>query len=148
MAEPRDRKRIARVAWASALALTMLGLTLVFFDEDLGTPVPLFHEITCRSDFDVMASDGQDRPVLHVPQSAVKLIALAEGVPQLAYFSLYVREGDGAWSLYAEQQSISETHFMFLYPTTNATEAYATAKDPGGKFCEGRSGVLRAATDG
>jgi hypothetical protein len=120
----------------------MLAMTYVLFDPDLGTPVPLFQEFTCRGRLDVTASDPQGAPSLRAPEMALKMSARADDGLRPAYFIAMKREAGSEWEEYYAVEIPAGDHLMHVSPVTEKTEMYVIAKDLEGRYCSGRSSVL------
>lgn len=129
------------------LAVALLAVTYILFDPELGTPVPLFQELTCRGDLVVVAGDGYGEPLLRVPESGLRAQAFApDGVtPRPAFFTVWKRQAGDEWSWFFDHTGPSGEHTFFMSPVDAQTESYVSAKDLDGKHCEGASAVLRAA---
>lgn len=142
---PRDRALLARYTWAGLLGATILGLTVVLFDEDLGTGAPLFGEWTClpRGKLTLHVTNGFDEPYIISPQMTLKINATGDGEARPIFLIVHWREADGPWSLFFSQEARTYPHYQVVGPTTERTEIYVVAKDSEGRYCPAESGVLR-----
>lgn len=141
--EPR---RWYHIALAVVLGGSLLAMTYVLFDPDLGTPVPLFQEFTCRGDLVVQAGNGYGDPWLRVPETGVRALAFAPdgSTPRPAFFTVWKRDLGGDWTWYFDHTAPTGEHSFFMSGVAEGTDAYVTAKDLEGKHCQGESRVLRA----
>lgn len=132
-----------RYALAATLGLSLLGLTYVLFDPELGTPVPLFQEFTCRGRIEVFAGNVRDEPTLLAPQMALKMRTFGpDGEPMLSYLSIYRKDGDGDWQLYIARPSVTDPDLIFLDVIDQTTAIRVNAKDLEGRVCAGESAVI------
>jgi hypothetical protein len=138
--EPRRAAVVARYASAALLGLTILGLTYALFDDDLGTPVPLFQEFTCRGTMELEVLNGFGEPHLQVPASGITVRALYDGATQPVYMRLFVRDApDAPWRQFHDQLAEDGEHTFFVTSITSTTEAYADAKHLDGARCRSES---------
>lgn len=137
--------RWLRYAWAAFLGLSILAMTYVLFDEDLGTPVPLFQEFTCRGKLDVTLTDPAGKPELRVPEMAVKMRAAGDGETRPAFFRLFIRDNaDSDWREYFTFNIPGGEHLNYVGQITNETQLYVSAKDTEGEYCGNESDVISA----
>lgn len=137
-------QRIVRYGAAAALGLSILALTYVLFDPDLGTELPLFGEITCRGRLDVVATNGFGGEFLQLPASGVTARATADGEPQAVLFEMFLRREPAApWQRFHDQVAPGGEHTFYVTAVTEQTEAYVSARHLEGKVCAGESSVLQ-----
>jgi hypothetical protein len=134
-----------RYAWAATLGLSILALTYVLFDEDLGTSAPLFAEFTCRGELEVEIANGFHEPWLTTPSSAIYYKATRDGELVGVFMSLHVREAGGEWRIPLSRTDEPSEGFVYIPTVTNATEAYVSVKDTSGRTCKAESPIIRAA---
>lgn len=133
-----------QLAVAALLSGVLLVETAALFDEDLGTPVPLFHEWTCYGTLDVGATDGYGNPSLRIPNSGLNASASWEGELVKAYFRAFVRHGEGPWEELPPARDDRGWHIFFIERVEPSTQAYTLARDISGKRCSGESVVIPA----
>lgn len=134
-----------RYAIAATLGLSILALTYVLFDPDLGTDAPLFGEFTCRGKLEVTIANGFDEPYLVPGGSAVHYRATREGNATLAVsVTLFVREKGEDWRAQLTRRDEPSDAYIYIPRVTENTEAYVEAKDVTGEICGGRSPVIGA----
>ena len=143
-APPQERTPWWRYAIAATLGLSILALTYVLFDPDLGTEAPLFGEFTCRGRLVVEVANGFYEPYLVPPSSAVYFrTATAENATVATFVTLETREGpDGAWTRLLSRNAPEGDGFIFIPEVTNMTQARVIAKDLAGEVCEGTSRTI------
>ena len=133
-----------RYVIAATLGLSILALTYVLFDPDLGTEAPLFQEFTCRGRLEVTIANGFEEPFLRTPSSAVHYRATREGHLVAVWVTLFVREAGEEWTAQLSRRDEPSDAYIFIPTVTNATEAYVEARDVSGETCVGESPVIRA----
>lgn len=141
-AEGAERTPWWRYAWGATLALSILALTYVLFDPDLGTEAPLFGELTCRGELEVLVSDGHGRPYLLAPESGVRARALGDGELRPALFTVHKREAGEEWSVYFTDDDRAGERIFFVGEIEPTTEVYVRAKDLEGRYCAGGSPII------
>jgi len=141
---PEERTPWWRYAFAATLGLSILALTYVLFDPDLGTEAPLFGEFTCRGRIVVEVANGFHEPYLVPPNSAVYFRTATEDNATVATFvTVETREGsDAEWAKLLSRTAPEGDGFVFIPEVTNATQARVIAKDLEGQVCEGTSRTI------
>lgn len=142
---------VERVPWwryavAAALGLSILGLTYVLFDPDLGTQAPLFGEFTCRGGIIVEVANGFHEPYLTPPNSAVYFRAHDAANNSIdAFVTIETREGDdGEWTKLLARSAPEGDGYTFIPLVTEKTQARVLAKDTTGQVCAGVSRTITA----
>jgi len=132
------------MALAAALGLSLLGMTYILFDPELGTAVPLFQEFTCKSELRVLATDPSGNETLRIPEMALRMRAFGDDAPRPAHFTIHKRERDEPWGIFYALPIQTGEHYIYVEPITAQTEIYVEAMDLEGVYCTGRSPVVRA----
>lgn len=139
-----ERARALQVALAIVLSGALFVETYALFDTDLGTPVPIFHELTCRGKLDVRATDGFGNATLRQPDSGLNASAAWGGALVPSYFLGFYREGTGPWLALPPSRDDRGWHVFFMERVTNLTQAYVEARDLSGTRCDAKSEVIGA----
>lgn len=144
MTSPSSRERIPplRIAWAAFLGLSLLAMTYVLFDPDLGTDAPLFGEFTCRGAIEVELAHSFGGDHLTMPDSGLVFNATEDGAPVHVVAVLFVQQPGEEFEATQSLNAPSGSDFFYLAKVTPGMAVFVRATDVEGKVCRGDSRTL------